>query len=65
MNVAIVNCMSSPVTIQSNAQNVPVAAFGRFFLTHAVTNQTRPYAEFRGLIDRGSGTVKDQVQLYR
>jgi hypothetical protein len=65
MNVAIVNCKSSPVTIQSNAQNVPVAGFGQFFLTHPTTNQTKPYAEFRGLIDRGAGTVKDQVQLYR
>ena len=33
--------------------------------THAVTNQTKPYAEFQGLIDRGSNTVRDQVQLYR
>jgi hypothetical protein len=65
MNVAMINCRSSPVPIQSNAQNVPVAAFGQFFLTHAVTNQTNPYAEFRGLVDRGSGTIKDQVQLYR
>ena len=63
--VAIVNCRSSPVTIQSNAQNVPVAAFGKFFLTHPTTNQTKPYAEFMGLVDRGSGTIRDQVQLYR
>ena len=28
MNIAIVNCSRSPVPIQSNAQNVPVAAFG-------------------------------------
>ena len=65
LNVAIVNCRSSPVTIQSNAQNVPVAGFGSFFLTHAVTNQTRPYAEFRGLLERGAGVIYDQVQLFR
>lgn len=65
--VAVVNCRSSPVTIQSNAQNVPVAAFARFFLTHQVTNQTKPYAEFIGLVERGdgSGVLFDQVQLYR
>ena len=68
MNVAIVNCMSSPVPIQSNAQDVPVAAFGRFFLTVPVpvAAQNKPYAEFRGLLKRGeSGGVFDQVQLYR
>jgi Flp pilus assembly protein TadG len=65
MNVAIVNCRSSPVPIQSNAQNVPVAAFGQFFLTHAVTNQTKPYAEFVKIINRGDGGLYDQVQLYR
>ena len=65
LNVAVVNCLSSPVAIQSNAVNVPVAAFGKFFLTHAVTNQTKPYAEFRGLLERGDGVIFDQVQLYR
>ena len=65
INVAIINCLHSPVPIQSNAQNVPVAAFGKFFLTHATTNQTKPYAEFMGLIDRGSNTTRDLVQLYR
>ena len=67
MNVAIVNCQSSPVPIQSNAQNVPVAAFGSFFLTHAapVSGTNKPFAEFRGLIGRGNGAIYDQVQLYR
>jgi Flp pilus assembly protein TadG len=65
IHVAIVNCMSSPVTIQSNAQNVPVAGFGKFFLTHPTTNSTKPYAEFMGLVDRGSNVVRDLVQLYR
>lgn len=69
LNVAIVNCMSSPVTIQSNATNVPVAAFGRFFLTVPVptAGTNKPYGEFLGLVERGSGTSSsnDQVQLYR
>ena len=58
---------SSPVPIQSNAQNVPVAAFGQFFLTHAapVSGTNKPFAEFRGLIGRGNGAIYDQVQLYR
>jgi hypothetical protein len=29
----IVNCGSSPVPVLNNAERVPVAAFGRFFLT--------------------------------
>jgi Flp pilus assembly protein TadG len=74
MNVAIVNCMSSPVTIQSNAQDVPVAAFGRFFLTVPVpvAAQNKPYAEFLGFLERGggggsggNGGLFDHVQLYR
>jgi Flp pilus assembly protein TadG len=67
LDVAIVNCGSSPVPIQSNAQNVPVAAFGEFFLTVAVPamGTTKPYAEFTGLIRRGGGKLFDEVQLYR
>jgi Flp pilus assembly protein TadG len=68
MNVAIVNCGSSPVTIQSNARDIPVAGFGKFFLTVAVptSGQTKPYAEFTGLAQRGElGGPRDQVQLYR
>ena len=67
LNVAIVNCLSSPVPIQSNAQNVPVAAFGSFFLTHAAptSGTNKPFAEFRGIIGRGNGVLYDQVQLYR
>lgn len=69
MDVAIVNCGSSPVAIQSNATNVPVAGFGEFFLTVAVptAGTYKPYAEFTGLISRGTGGGKlfDEVQLYR
>jgi len=69
IHVAIVNCGSSPVRIQSNATNVPVAAFGKFFLTvPAPTSGTnKPYGEFLGLDQNGdaNGFVHDQVQLYR
>lgn len=65
MYVAIINCASSPVTIQSNAQNVPVAAFAKVFLTVPVPNSGTPYAEFLGLVERGDGVIFDQVQLYR
>ena len=67
LNVAVINCGSSPVTIQSNATNVPVAGFARFFLTVAPPEaaQAKPYAEFRGLVKRGEGIINDQVQLYR
>jgi Flp pilus assembly protein TadG len=70
LNVAVVNCGSSPVAIQSNAQNVPVAGFGKFFFTVAVptSGTNKPYAEFTGLIERGGGGANgifDQVQLYR
>jgi len=65
--VAVVNCLSSPVAVQSNATNVPVAAFAKFFLTVAVptAGQVKPYAEFRGLVQRGDGVIFDQIQLYR
>jgi hypothetical protein len=68
LSVAIINCGSSPVPIQSNASNVPVAAFGKFFLTVPVptAGANKPYAEFLGLVGRGPGTGSfDQVQLYR
>ena len=66
-HLAVINCGSSPVTIQSNAQNVPVAAFARFFLTVAPQEsaQGKPYAEFQGLIEMGGGRLNPQVQLYR
>jgi len=69
IDVAIVNCGSSPVPIQSNATSVPVAAFGEFFLTVAVptAGTYKPYAEFTGLVQRGTsgGKLFDEVQLYR
>ncbi len=64
---AIINCRSSPVAIQSNAQHVPVAAFGKFFLTVPVPNagQNKPWGEFIGLVEKSDHVNFDQVQLYR
>lgn len=64
--VAIVNCLSSPVPIQSNATNVPVAGFGKFFITHPTPGPgSDPYVEFMGMVEEGDGFNFDQVQLYR
>jgi hypothetical protein len=65
--VPIVNCNSSPVTVQSNSQNVPVAAFGRFFLVLPSNRYTNgsPYAEFLGLVSPTDKLSRDVVQLYR
>jgi hypothetical protein len=64
--VAIVNCGSSPVAIQSNATNVPIAGVGKFFLTIPSPHESvKPRAEFMGLVTQGDGVNFDQVQLYR
>jgi Flp pilus assembly protein TadG len=68
MTAAIVNCGSSPVSVLNYAQGVPVAAFGRFFLTLPATSgdtDGNPYAEFVGLVKRSDPNSKDMVQLYR
>jgi Flp pilus assembly protein TadG len=74
--ISIINCLSSPVSIQSNASGVPVAGIGKFFLTipypdNSWQNMTQysdsPYGEFLGLAsptDRPR-VIYDQVQLYR
>src|SRR6266581_6503452 len=48
----IINCSGGPVAVQSNSQNVPVAAFGKFFLVLPSNRNTNgnPYAEFLGLV---------------
>jgi hypothetical protein len=33
LNAAIINCGSNPEVISNNARDVPVAGFGKFFLT--------------------------------
>jgi Flp pilus assembly protein TadG len=67
LTVPIVNCGSSPVPVLNNAERVPVAAFGRFFLTLPAETGTRgnPYAEFLGLVKRTEPVSTDMVQLNR
>jgi len=65
--VPIINCGSSPVPVRGSAGNVPVAAFGKFFLTLPANekNDWSPYAEFMGLIKPSDKLSYDVVQLYR
>jgi len=65
LNAAIINCGSTPVTMRSDARTVPVAAFGKFFLTLPATLGASPYAEFLGLIKPTDSVNHDMVQLYR
>ena len=67
LTVPIVNCGSSPVPVLNNAERVPVAAFGRFFLTLPAETGTRgnPYAECLGLVKRTDPVSTDMVQLNR
>jgi hypothetical protein len=65
LNAAIINCGSSPVAVRRNARDVPVAAFGQFFLTLPATARAGPYAEFLGLIKPTDSVNHDMVQLYR
>jgi Flp pilus assembly protein TadG len=64
LNAAIINCGSSPVTVTSDALNVPVAGFGQFFLTLPAAG-AGPYAEFLGLVKPTDLVNHDMVQLYR
>jgi hypothetical protein len=65
LNAAIINCGSSPVPPANDQRNVPVAAFGRFFLTLPAAAGVTPYAEFLGLIKPTDVVNHDMVQLYR
>jgi hypothetical protein len=65
LNAAIINCGSNPVAMRSDARNVPVAAFGKFFLTLPAALGAGPYAEFLGLIKPTDSVNHDTVQLYR
>ena len=65
LNAAIINCGSSPVAVTRNARDVPVAGFGRFFLTMPAAAGAGPYAEFLGLIKPTDSINHDIVQLYR
>lgn len=68
---AVVNCLANgPFPPGSNATHVPVAAFGKFFMTQPIFadgDSTRPlYAEMVGLATLGDGITEFvPVQLYR
>lgn len=67
VTAAIINCGSTPVPMHAEAQGVPVAAFGRFFLVLPANSLTggNAYAEFVGLLPRSDRLSTDMVQLYR
>src|SRR5262249_2002526 len=65
LHAAIVNCQS--LALVGGAQwNVPVAAFGKLFLTLPLQqSQSDLYVELIGLMKPGDGGNFDMVQLYR
>jgi hypothetical protein len=65
LNAAIINCSSSPVAVTRYARDVPVAGFGKFFLTVPAADGAGLYAEFLGLIKPTDKVNHDMVQLYR
>jgi hypothetical protein len=65
LNAAIINCGSSPVAMSNEARNIPVAGFGKFFLTVPAPTSASLYAEFLGLIKPTDAVNHDMVQLYR
>jgi hypothetical protein len=65
LQAAIVNCQSLGLAGEG-LTNVPVAAFGRFFLTLPLARtQTDLYVELIGLLKPGDRNNFDMVQLYR
>ena len=65
LHAAIVNCQS--LQLEGEVQSsVPVAAFGKLFLTLPLArSQTDLYVELVGLVRPGDGVSFDVVQLYR
>ena len=62
---AIINCQSMGLAGEGPT-NVPVAAFGKFFLALPLArSQTDLYVELMGLVKPGDGADFDMVQLYR
>src|SRR5262249_22105889 len=62
---AIINCQSLRLEGETQS-NVPVAAFGKFFLTLPLARPpTDLYVEMVGLVRPGDGVSYDVVQLYR
>jgi Flp pilus assembly protein TadG len=65
LEAAIINCQSMGLAGEGLTR-VPVAAFGKFFLTLPLAStQTDLYVELVGLIKPGDGGNFDLVQLYR
>jgi len=65
LHAAIINCQSVP-SMDDTQASVPVAAFGKFFLTLPLQqSQTDLYVELVGLVQPGDGVSFDVVQLYR
>jgi hypothetical protein len=65
LHAAIVNCQSLQLAGEQQ-YNVPVAAFGKLFLTLPLArSQTDLYVEMVGLVRPGDGVSFDVVQLYR
>jgi Flp pilus assembly protein TadG len=65
LNAAIINCGSTPEFVTNDARNVPVAGFGKFFLTTPAASGSTLFAEFLGLIKPTDNLNHDMVQLYR
>jgi Flp pilus assembly protein TadG len=70
--VAVINCLANPLPNGATANNIPVAAFAKFFVSRPVgdgsdgTNNNYVYGEFTGFATRSDGVIiLDQVQLYR
>ena len=65
LHAAVINCQNLGSLDEPHA-NVPVAAFGKFFLTLPLARaQTDLYVEMVGLVRPGDGVSFDVVQLYR
>jgi hypothetical protein len=65
LHAAIINCQSMGLAGEG-LTSVPVAAFGKFFLTLPLArSQTDLYVELVGLVKPGDGFDLDMVQLYR
>jgi hypothetical protein len=65
LHAAVVNCRS--LGLNAGARfSIPVAAFGKFFLSLPLSrSQTDLYVEIVDLVKPGDGVNYDMVQLYR
>jgi Flp pilus assembly protein TadG len=69
--VAVINCLAQAnlITGGNTAQNIPVAAFAKFFMTQPVGVESSSskylYGEMTGFVTLNDTTILNQVQLYR